>query len=204
VHRHRLQVARRLSAVSCRGSLLAVLVVCVLPGVADGEATASRCDENTTTLDNLGWLANAQWHTVSPAAIDRLWVIDRTRAADRSDTCVTPNGCACLLSRRTPSVPSAWETFCFAGSNEQQRRLSRVFLYRVSQDLGTSRTCAAVLVRTLAGPEALGRAFEPSLGPEAEQEIVWRDRIGHRNTAHLRISRGAASTFVLRLVWERP
>ena len=197
------QVIRCPSSVSWRTLLLvAVLVSCASPGVASGGSHANPCDESTAMLDNLGWVANAQWHTVSPADIERHWLIDRTEAAAPSDTCATPSSCACLLSRRTPSAISARETFCFVGSNEHERRLSRIFLYRVGRDLKTARACAAVLMKTLVGPDV--RTHEPAVGPGTEQEIKWRDRIGHSNAARLRISPGAESTFVLRLVWEKP
>jgi hypothetical protein len=198
----RLQVTRCPSLVSWRSLLLvAALVGCGSARLASDESSANPCDESTTTLDNLGWLANAQWHTVSPNDIDRLWVIDSTEGAAPSDTCATPNGCVCLLSGKTPSAPSARETFCFVGSNEHERRLSRIFLYRVGRDLKTARACAAILMQTLVGPEV--RSHEPAVGLGTEQEIRWRDRIGYSNAARLRISQGAESTFVLRLVWEK-
>jgi hypothetical protein len=160
-----------------------------------------RCDQGRATLENLGWLANAQWHTLSPQGFDRAWPSDRSQGVDPSDTCPNSDSCLCVSSKKAPSPD--WETFCFSGSTDEQRRLSRVFIYRVTPDARAARGCAAVIVRTITGPEALGGHFEPSVEPQAEQEIQWRDRIGQKNTARLSIRRDNESKFVLRILWEK-
>lgn len=186
-----------------RRESVASILLCVLLGGVPGEVSgSSRCDQRGAVLDNLGWLANVQWQTLSPREFDQSWPTDTTQSVDPSDSCVNPDSCLCISSRRAPASSPNWETFCFSGSTPEQSRLSRVFIYRGTADVEAARGCAAVIMRAIAGPEVLG-VSEPRVEPEAEQKIQWRDRIGHMNTAWLRIRRGDVPKFVLRILWEK-